>query len=371
MRARALIAFVALAGSQAEARPQVAPSVRAPVASPRYARAVARARALVRDSMVKTQVPGISVAVAIDGKVVWSEGFGLADVENGVRVTPSTKLRIGSVSKPITAAAVALLVQSGKLDVDAQVQTYVPAFPIKQHPVTPRQLGGHLGGIRHYLGDEMLSMRPYRTVTDGLAMFKDDSLLYPPGTRYSYSSHGFNLLSAVVEGASGEPFLMFVRRSVLHPLGMRSTIAEHPDSVIEHRARYYVRAANGSLLNAPYVDNSYKWAGGGFISTPEDLVRLGSALLKPGLLNDESRALLFTSQRTMDGKATGYGIGWSIGADSVLGRTISHGGGSVGANAYLVMYPDRRIVVAMLANTNSPFVGTGRGAQQVARLFAR
>jgi len=152
---------------------------------------------------------------------------------------------------------------------------------------------------------------------------------------------------------------------------MRSTIAEHADSVIEHRARYYVRSTNGSLLNAPYVDNSYKWAGGGFISTPEDLVRLGSALLQPGFLNEDSRTLLFTSQRTADGKETGYGVGWRVGADSLLGRTISHGGGSVGANAFLIMYPDRSIVVAMLANTNSNFVGGGGGARQVARLFAR
>ncbi len=372
MRLRPLIAFVAYAlitGTPVEASQQVASQKTS--ASARHAGAIARARALVRDSMAGGKVPGMSVAVAIDGKVVWSEGFGLADVENGVRVTPSTKLRIGSVSKPITTAAVALLVQSGKLDLDARVQEYVPSFPVKAHPVTPRQLAGHLGGIRHYAGDEMLSMQPYRTVTDGLAMFRDDSLIFPPGTRYSYSSHGFNLLSAVVEGASGEPFLGFVRRNVLHPLGMRSTIAEHPDSVIEHRARYYVRATNGSLLNAPYVDNSYKWAGGGFISTPEDLVRLGSALLQPGFLKEESRSLLFTSQRTSDGKETGYGIGWRVDTDSLLGRTLSHGGGSVGANAYLVMYSERRIVVAMLANTNSSFVGSGGGARQVARLFAR
>ncbi len=373
MRIRPLIGvlvYTLMTASLAEASQQVVAPPRASPSS-RYADAVAKARTLVRDSMAAGQVPGMSVAVAIDGKVVWSEGFGFADAENGVRVTPATKLRIGSVSKPITAAAVALLVQSGKLDLDAQVQRYVPSFPEKRYPVTARQLGGHLGGVRHYAGDEMMSMRPYRTVTDGLAMFKDDSLVYPPGTRYSYSSHGFNLLSAVVEGASGESFLAFVRHNVFNPLGMRSTIAEHPDSLIEHRARYYVRAANGSLLNAPYVDNSYKWAGGGFISTTEDLVRFGSALMKPGFLNEDSRKLLFTSQRTTDGKATGYGMGWSIGVDSVLGRTIAHAGGSVGANAYLIMYVDRGMVVSMLANTNSPFVGTGRGAQQVARLFTR
>ncbi|MBC7790494.1 MAG: beta-lactamase family protein [Anaerolineae bacterium] len=366
----ALATYALLTGSRAEASQQVV-SPPKPASSAQYAGAIAKARVLVRDSMAGGQVPGMSVAVAIDGKVVWSEGFGLADVENGVRVTPSTKLRIGSVSKPITAAAVALLVQQGKLDLDSNVQRYVPSFPVKRHPVTPRQLAGHLGGVRHYAGDEMMSMRPYANVTDGLAMFRDDSLVYTPGTRYSYSSHGFNLLSAVVEGASGEPFLVFVRRNVLRPLGMSSTIAEHQDSVIEHRARYYVRATNGPLLNAPYVDNSYKWAGGGFISTPEDLVRFGSAMLRKGFLDDQSRALLFTSQRTADGKETGYGIGWSVGTDSVLGRTIAHGGGSVGANAYLIMYPDRGIVVAMLANTNSPFVGSGRGARQVARLFAR
>ncbi|MDQ3696963.1 MAG: beta-lactamase family protein [Gemmatimonadota bacterium] len=369
-----LTATLSLAAAATASAPLIAQAgapARAATPAAGYADAVMRARAIIRDSMAAGRVPGLSVAVAVDGRVVWSEGFGLADVESGVPVTPSTRIRIGSVSKPLAAVAVALLVERERLDLDLPVQRYVPSFPEKRYPVTTRQLAGHLAGIRHYKGDEFMSMRAYPTVTDGLGMFRDDTLVFRPGTRFSYSSHGFNLLSAVVEGAAGEDFLPYMRTKIFAPLGMRMTIAEHADSLIEHRARYYVRAANGTVLNAPYVDNSYKWAGGGFLSTTEDLVRFGSALLQPGFLKAETLRLLFTSQRTSDGKETGYAIGWSEGSDSAGRRTLSHGGSSVGANAHLILYPAERVVVAILANTSSQFVGSGRGAQQIARLFFR
>jgi CubicO group peptidase (beta-lactamase class C family) len=334
----------------------------------RYAATIERARRLVRDSVAALALSGYSIAVAVDGRVVWSEGFGWADIENRVPLTPRTRLRVGSVSKPLTATAVALLVERGKLDLDAPVQRYVPDFPEKRWPITTRQLGGHLAGVRHYVGDEMLSMRAYPTVRDGLAMFRDDSLLHEPGTKYEYSSHGWNLIAAVVEGASGEPFLPFVRANVLEPLGLRETIAEYPDSLIPNRARFYVRERVGApYRNAPYVDNSYKWAGGGFLSTPEDLVRFGSAMMRPGFLSAASHAWLFTSQRTTAGEETGYGFGWGVGRDDDGRPVRSHSGGSVGANAMLLVHPGTRVVVAVLGNTNTPFVGAG--ARHVARLF--
>lgn len=333
----------------------------------RLAGTIDRARALVRDSVAALALSGYSIAVAVDGRIVWSEGFGWADIENRVPLTPRTRLRIGSVSKPLTATAVALLVERGRLDLDAPVQRYVPDFPVKRWPITTRQLGGHLAGVRHYAGDEMMSMRAYPTVHAGLAMFRDDSLLHEPGTKFLYSSHGWNLISAVVEGASGEAFLPFMRANVLEPLGMKETIAEYPDSIIPNRARFYVRDGMEPYRNAPYVDNSYKWAGGGFLSTTEDLVRFGSAMLRPGFLSAASHAWLFTSQRTTSGEETGYGFGWSVERDAAGRLVRQHSGGSVGANAMLLVYPETRVVVAVLGNTNTPFVGAG--ARHVARLF--
>src|SRR5712671_8010285 len=167
-----------------------------------YADVVAGERTLVCQRLA-TQIPGVQVAVAVNGKLVWSEGFGYADAERQQPVTRETQFRIGSVSKPLTATAVVLLYERGKLDLDVPVQRYVPSFPDKGTPITTRQLGGHLAGIRHYQGDEFTLNQRFPTVTAALAIFQNDSLVAKPGTRFSYSSYGFNLISAVVESASG------------------------------------------------------------------------------------------------------------------------------------------------------------------------
>ena len=336
----------------------------------RHGDAIAEARRIARTLLDEHGLPGLSLAVGVDGEVVYTEGFGWADLENRVPVTALTRMRIGSVSKPVTAAALGLLVDRGRLDLDAEIQTYVPYFPRKRWPVTVRQVAGHIGGIRHYLGDENLSARRYPTVREGIAIFADDSLLFEPGTDYSYSSYGWNLLSAVVEGASGTPFLEFMRREVFEPLGLRSIVAEHTDSIIDWRATFYARGGNARLVNAPYVDNSYKWAGGGFISNTEDLVRFAFAHLDGGLLEPTTIETLWTSQRTRDGEDTGYGIGWSTGRDDQGRRTVAHTGGSVGGRAVLLVYPEQRVVVAMLSNAGHAPMSVNNAAL-VAAAFLR
>jgi CubicO group peptidase (beta-lactamase class C family) len=289
----------------------------------------------------------------VNGEVIWAEGFGLADLEHGIGVWPETKFRIGSVSKPYTAAAVGLLVQQGRLDLDAPVQQYVPSFPEKRWPVTTRQLAGHLAGVRHYDGEEFLSATPYTTVLEGLEMFQDDTLQFEPGTRFSYSSFAWNLISAVVEGASGQQFLAYMQEMVFDPLGMTNTVADYNDSIIPHRARPYVTTPQG-VVNAPYVDNSYKWAGGGFLSTPTDMVRFGMGHIGGGFLSGETLETLWMSQRTNDGEETGYGIGWTIETDRDGHRMVFHGGGSIGGTTFLLLFPDDGIVVSIVGNARAP-----------------
>lgn len=299
--------------------------------------------------------PGVSVAVGIGDRIVWSGGFGWADLEQRVAVTPATRFRVGSVSKPLTAAAIGLLVDEGRLDLDAEVQAYVPDFPRKRWPLTSRQVAGHLAGIRHYDGEEFLSSRPYETVREGLTIFENDSLLFEPGTRFSYSSYGWNLLSAVVEGASGEEFLRFMDERVFAPIGMRSTTADLAYAIVPDRARpYHGRVPEPGLFNAPFVDNSYKWAGGGFLSTPEDLVRFGLEHLRSldgaGILQPATVRLLWAPQRTSGGEETGYGIGWSSGETPDGRLWVDHGGGSIGGTSFLLVLPAQETVVAMATN---------------------
>jgi serine beta-lactamase-like protein LACTB, mitochondrial len=294
--------------------------------------------------------------VALDGKIVYSEGFGYADLEERVPVWPTTKFRIGSVSKPLTATALMELVEAGKVDLDSPVQKYVPSFPDKGAVITVRMVAGHLGGIRHYQGDEFHIQRHYANVLEGLKMFENDPLVAPPGTKFSYSSYGYNLLSAVVESAAGEDFLSYMQQRVFAPLGLVHTTADQNTQIVEQRSRFYELPKDGAVENAPYVDNSYKWAGGGFLSTAEDLVHFGSALLEPGFLKQETLRTMFTSQKTKSGEETGYGIGWAV-HKSKSGKLIyEHSGGSVGGTSQLILYPETHLVVAMVNNlSNGPW----------------
>jgi serine beta-lactamase-like protein LACTB, mitochondrial len=323
----------------------------------------------IGNELLARGIPGLTIAVAIDGRVVYAEGFGYADLEERVPAWPTTKFRIGSISKSLTSVALMQLVEQGKIDLDASVQKYVPSFPEKGAKITPRLLAGHLAGIRHYKGDEFLIARHYDSVVDGLKIFENDPLVAPPGTAFHYSSYGFDLLSAVIESASGENFLAYMQRHVFTPLGLVDTTADQNRSIVEERSRFYEREQDGTTDNAPYVDNSYKWAGGGFLSTSEDLVRFGSALLHPGFLSENSLHLLFTSQKTISGQETGYGMGWFVHKSKSGQRIYEHSGGSVGGTSQLIIYPDTGVVVALVTNL-SQGLWKIEDAESVAELFA-
>ena len=332
----AVVVLLAIQQASCVSQPARLPSVDA-----RWDAARARAHALACQKL-SPSIPGFALAVAVDGKLVWSEAFGYADLEARVPATPATQFRIGSVSKPLTADAVAQLYESGKLDLDAPVQRYVPTFPEKSGVITTRLLGGHLAGIRHYLGNEFTLNQRFPTVTAALAIFQNDSLVAPPGSRFSYSSYGFNLISAVVEGASGEQFLAYMSRHVFKPLGMTSTAPDRNDSLMINRTQFYELTEGGRFVVTPTVDNSYKWAGGGFLSTAEDLVRFGSAHLSPGYLKAATLELLF------------------VATDTLGHRTVYHGGGSVGGTTAFGVDRDSRVVFALVTNLSDAKLDAAR-----------
>jgi CubicO group peptidase (beta-lactamase class C family) len=193
-------------------------------------------------------------------------------------------------------------------------------------------------------------------VRESLRIFENDPLLFVPGEKYAYSSYGFNLISMVMEAAAGRDFLSYMQETVFTPLALTKTQPDDATRVIPQRTRFYKLKAGGGFELEPDVDNGYKWASGGFLSTPEDLVRFGFAFMHPGFLTQKSLDALFTSQKTSDGQATGYGIGWSI-IDVKNGRHIwSHTGGSVGGTTLLMIHPESGMVLAMTANcTAAPF----------------
>ncbi|MDJ1499968.1 serine hydrolase domain-containing protein [Xanthocytophaga agilis] len=303
------------------------------------------------DSLQHAQdIPGISVCVGNADNILWAEGFGLADLETHQPVTIHSRFRLGSVSKSLTSFAIGKLIEEKKLDLDIAIQNYVPSFPVKAYPFTARQLATHTSGIRHYRASDPLScLQRYATVLESLSIFNKDSLLFKPGTAYQYSTYGYSLLSAVIEGASHLDYLTFMKQAVFDPLNMAETCADYSDSIVANRVRFYEHT-HGKRVNATQVDNSYKWAGGGMLSTSTDLVRLGREFLHPTLLSQKTLDLLISPQLLLDGTNTHYGMGWRIGTDAQNRRIIHHGGLIDGGRAFLLIYPEHNLVVAILAN---------------------
>jgi len=327
--------------------------VRAPqsVTAPQQA-AIDHARDVAATLLREKNLPGLSIAVGVDGKLVWKEGFGWSNVEQHVPVSPGTRFRIGSVSKLLASVAVGVLYEEGRIQLDAPVQTYIPDFPKKQWPITTRELMAHTSGIRHYARDEALSNKPYASLKDGLVIFDKDPLLFKPGTQVHYSSYAWNLVGAIVAKISGEPFYTFVQDKITAPIGMLDTTADFVKPIISDRVAYYDRAQDGKLENAPAVDESYKWSSGGYLSTPSDLVRFGYAVLHDRVLKQETRKMLWAPVKLADGTPTGRGLDWRLDVDADGRNVVSHNGGSVGGSTRLAIYPEQNMVIAVTSNVS-------------------
>lgn len=327
---------------------------------------IAAAREMLRTHQDTSGVVGLSAAIAVDGRIVWAGGYGWADRERQVPADSAMVSRVGSISKSIAATAAMRLVQRGELDLDAPIARYLPEYPKPMgDEITTRELMSHTAGLRHYRGREFLSDVHYDDVVAPMAVFWSDSLLFEPGTAYSYSTYGYTVVSAVTSRAAGKPWTDALRDEVVRPLRLTRLQPEWKDSTIAHLASFYSTDASGAVALSPEVDLSNKWAGGGLVSTTSDLARFALGLLHGGLLEPATRAEMW-SRQTPEGEPS-YGLGWGVG--EIEGhRVISHSGGSVGATAMLVILPDDDVVVAVLGNTDG--VGHAAITRNVAMLFA-
>ena len=346
--------------------------------SARFLPAIEALTLVITEMAARPDVPGISLGVAFENRLVWTQGFGFADIENQVPMSPRSRLRVGSIANVMTAAALARLHEKGAIDLDANVSSLVPVWPKKAWPISLRQLAGHQAGVRHYKDGEFFLNRRYASVTEGLEIFKDDPLLFEPGSAISYSSYGWNLISAAIETAADRDFLQFMRSEVFLPLTLEDTVADRKGARIANRAALYALDELGRLVAAPEVDNSYNWAGGGFLSSAGDLASFALAHARPGYLKAETLDLLFTRQTLADGTVTRFGIGWMVGFDYFLeniaerlapnaqkvGRKIMasypgavmHSGSSVGGQTMLILSRRHRLAVAVVINSSD-----GRG----------
>lgn len=354
-----------------------------------------RATDLILQYKEKNACPGMSVCVSVGGKTVYSKGFGFADVEQLVRVRENTVFRIASISKSFTSLLVGRLLDQQKLTVDDDVRTYVPEFPQKmvngkyaQIPI--RTLLNHTSGIRSYHkeGDgkgqaaypEMLLNKRFNSSLEACRLFQDDPLVHSPGQKYLYSTYAFTLLSAAIERVSAQRGPIFSLPTepaedgntkinsipswakidtqlcrLFRFLGLRDTSLEYHEKMTPFRSKQYRRKANGVLENTPTVDNSYKWAGGGILSTAPDLVRVANHLANiymgrlhsRGVITRDALTTLWHAYPVNSEGVWQPGLGWFLSrrsGGSVTERNICpdrlyvlHTGGAVGSTTALLL----------------------------------
>jgi serine beta-lactamase-like protein LACTB len=321
-----------------------------------YSTQIEKGKQVIAELMSQKQIPGLSITVATKEEIIWSQGFGYADLEKSVTVKLNTKFRIGSISKTLTGIAIGELLENKRLSLDDPIHKYVSYFPEKNWPINIGNLVYHTSGLRdyNYRNGEFLSRTNFKSVEESINVFKNDSLLFKPGTKYSYTTYGYVLLSGVIEGITGKPYLDYMQDSILTPLGLLNTIPDENKPIISNRSSFYDES-NGEIVNGYYVDNSNKWAGGGFLSTSFDLAILGQKLLGNNFLSEATRQKLWSPNTLSNGDKTNYGIGWRIDTDD-KGRTyIHHGGSSIGGRAFLLIYPDQELVIAITCNLSTNF----------------
>lgn len=357
---RALLPAVALA-----ALPLHLPAQ--PAQLPTGAELAAAIDSIAAERLREGPIAGFSVAVSRGGELLVARGYGFADLEHRVPATAETVYRLGSITKPFTAAAILQLVEDGKLGLDDDMATHLPDYPTHGHRVTIRHLLTHTSGIRSYtgLGPRWQSkMALDLTHEEMLAFFKDEPFDFPPGTEYRYNNSGYYLLGLVIERLSHRTYASYVRERLTSPYGLESTGYCEERALVPHRARGYTPGLIG-LQNAAPISMTHPFSAGALCSNAVDLVRWADALFGGRIVNESSLALMLEEARLESGNSVGYGLGVSLGEFEGR-RMIGHGGAINGFSTHLVHFPDDGLTIAVLANTDG--ARPSRLTRQIARV---
>lgn len=297
-------------------------------------------------------IPGASVTVTKQGKIIWQGGYGYANLSKKTPIDPQkTIFRVASMSKAITGVLLARLQEQKKFDWNLSLYEYVPDFPQKPFDFTIKQLGGHLAGIRSYKANEYTLNKNY-TIEEGINLFKDDILQSAPGTKFLYSSYGINLISLAIEKCLNKKFEDIAKDEVFKPLNMWRTFPDR-GKIITDEATPYTRTKKG-LDKATEVNNYFKLAGGGFLSTSHDIAKMGTAIERHSFLSQAVENEMLKKQCTTDDVEINYGIGWQNQRDWNGRDYFGHTGMGVGGFGWLSVYPNEQVVIVMLFNVTDP-----------------
>lgn len=320
---------------------------------------------LVEARMRERHIPGLALAVVHNGQVMKAKGYGVASVEFGVPVTPDTVFEIGSVTKQITAAAVMLLVEDGKLALDDPVTKHLAGLPAAWRPITIRHLLTHTAGVKNYTGLPGFELSKRMKRADFIKMIANLPLNFTPGDSWSYGNTAYNLLGHIIEVASGVSYWEFVTTRIFRPLGMTATGDRDPKRVVPQRANGYEWEMN-ALTGRDY-DLTDVFSAGAVVSTLNDLIKWDAALSSDKLLKGTSRDALWTPVRLNDGKTRPYGLGWYV--ETLRGHRVRrHNGQTAGFAAAIARYVDDGVSVIVLSNIGDIGIG-GDIARSVAKIY--
>ncbi len=320
-------------------------------------------------SQYHNAMPGVSVAIARDGKTIYSKAFGLAEMEHLVPNTTGTIFEAGSVSKQFVAAAVMLLIQEGRVSVNDDVRKYVPELPQYDAPITIRHLLSHTSGLKDWGSLYGLTgwPRTTRVYTQELGwdiIFRQKSLNFTPGSQYSYSNSNYMMLVLITERVSGQSLADFTRERFFEPLGMKDTRwRDNQREIVPHRAIAYSGNEGRFLKNMP---NENLHGPGGLLTTTADLLRWNQLLETPEIFNSETALLRIEPGLLTSGRSSDYAAGLMIGEWNGFGE-ISHSGSTGGYRAWLAYYPEKKLSVAILSN-HASFNPSGVG-RSIAGIF--
>lgn len=304
------------------------------------------------------RIPSISAGVYKKGKIFWLDAKGLIDLENFVPAKNTSLYRIASITKPITAVAVMQLYEKGLIDLDAEINTYVPYFPKKKWKLTVRHILNHTGGIRSYKSEEEFNSKMfYSTTRDAVLTFANDDLLFEPGTKYNYTSLGYSLLAAMIENVSKTSFENYLRKNIFEPAGMKATRVDKQRSIIYERVRGYEKSPDRRFINSPLADLSLKVAGGGLISTSEDLLLFVKALLEEKLISKAALEMMTSPTILKTSQRINYGFGFSLADPSDSLKWYGHEGRGTGFSSGMMIIPDEDLAAVYLINIRDRNLG--------------
>ena len=321
----------------------------------------------LKAQMEKRHIPGVSVAVVQDGKVVKAQGYGLANVELSVAATESTVYELASVTKQFTATGVMMLVEEGKLKLEDKITKLLPNLPPTWEGVTVKHLLNHTSGIKSYtsLPNFEKTLRKDFTKEELLKLILDAPLEFKPGEKWNYNNTGFFLLGMLIEKVSGKSYGEFLKERIFQPLGMTSTRVNSFQEIIKNRATGYTWAGT-ELHTAEYVSPTQPFSAGALVSTVQDMAKWDAALATTQLLKKSSLEQMWTATKLNDGKNADYGFGWAV-ETSHGHRLVQHGGGINGFSTQISRYRDDKLTLIVL--TNSDNGNAGALAQGMAALY--